>query len=134
MLILELEAPAKVVFKIGDAVRIVRKKGKFEKGFLPNYTEELFKVTEVCSTNPVTYKLEDMEGEAGIGTFYKQDLQKSTQNVYFLKKILRRRVRNGVREAYVKWSGYSDCFNQWILASDVIDTKKQREKEAENEH
>ena len=130
----KLDAPAKAVFKIGDVVRIVRKKGKFEKGFLPNYTEELFKVTEVRTTNPVTYKLEDLEGEAIIGTFYKQDLQKSTQNVYFIEKVLRRRVCNGVKEAYVKWSGYSDRFNQWIPASDVIDTKKQREKEAENEH
>ena len=90
--------------------------------------------TEVCSTNPVTYKLEDLEGEAVIRTFYKQDLQKLTQNVYFIEKILRRRVGNGVREAYVKWSGYSDRFNQWTPPSDVIDTKKKREKEAENEH
>ena len=126
-----LKPPTKAVFKIGDVVRIVRKKGKFEKGFLPNFTEELFKVAEIRSTNPITYKLNDLEGETVIGSFYKQDLQKSTQNVYFIEKILKRRVRNGVKEVYVKWSGYSDRFNQWIPAGDVIDTKEQREKETE---
>ena len=81
-----LAKPAKAVFKIGDVVRIVKKKKEFEKGFLPNFTEELFKVTKVCNTNPVTYKLDDLEGESVIRTFYKQELQKSDENVFFYRK------------------------------------------------
>ena len=76
----------------------------------------------------MTYKLDDLEGESVIGTFYGQELQKSDQNVFFIEKILKRRVNKGVKEVYVKWSGYSDRFNSWIPDSDVIDTKKEREK------
>ena len=34
-------------FHVGDKVRIVKKKGTFEKGFTPNWTEEMFTVTAV---------------------------------------------------------------------------------------
>ena len=33
-------------FHVGDKVRITRKKGTFEKGFIPNWTEEVFTSTE----------------------------------------------------------------------------------------
>ena len=124
-----LDEPAKPVFKIGDVVRITKKKKKFEKGFLPNFTEELFEVVKVRDdTNPPTYKLEDLEGEAVNGTFYEQELQKSDQSVFFIEKILKRRTVKGVKEVYVKWSGYTSRFNSWIPASDVINTKKEHEK------
>ena len=32
-------------FHIGDKVRITRKKGTFEKGFTPNWTEEVFTIS-----------------------------------------------------------------------------------------
>ena len=31
-------------FKVGDKVRISKKKGTFEKGYLPNWTEEVFSI------------------------------------------------------------------------------------------
>ena len=42
-------------FKVGDRVRIFKKKRTFEKGFTPNWTEELFIVSEVRLTKPITY-------------------------------------------------------------------------------
>jgi len=48
--------PMRVKFKIGDKVRILKKKGLFEKGFTPNWTEEAFTVSKIQRTNPVTYK------------------------------------------------------------------------------
>jgi len=37
--------PLRVKFKIGDKVRILKKKGLFEKGFTPTWTEEVFTVS-----------------------------------------------------------------------------------------
>lgn len=50
---------SKPKFKIGDKVRISNYKRKvFDKGYTPNWTEEVFKVDGgVQYTNPVTYKL-----------------------------------------------------------------------------
>ena len=44
-------------FHVGDKVRIVRKKGTFEKGFTPNWTEEVFTITTVKGTKPPTYSI-----------------------------------------------------------------------------
>jgi len=38
--------PMRAKFKIGDKVRILKKKKFFEKGFTPNWTEEVFTVSK----------------------------------------------------------------------------------------
>ena len=38
-------------FHVGDKVRITRKKGTFEKGFTPNWTEEVFTISSVKLLN-----------------------------------------------------------------------------------
>ena len=50
-------------FRTGDKVRIQTKKGLFEKGFTPNWTEEVFTVSKIQKTNPVTYKITDLNDE-----------------------------------------------------------------------
>ena len=50
------------LFHVGDMVRIVRKKGTFEKGFTPNWKEEVFTITTVKATKPPTYTIEDSGG------------------------------------------------------------------------
>ena len=49
--------------KIGDRVRILKKKKTFEKGFTPNWTEELFIVSAARLTKPITYIIKDLKGE-----------------------------------------------------------------------
>ena len=68
-------------FKVGDRVRILKKKKTFEKGFTPNWTEELFTVSAMKLTKPVTYNIKDPKG-----AFYQQELQKATQEVYRMTK------------------------------------------------
>ena len=70
-------------FRIGDRVRISKYKRKlFDKGFTPNWTEEIFVIDEILNTKPVTYRLVDLQGEAGTGSFYEQKLQKNhTRNI-----------------------------------------------------
>ena len=110
----------KSMFNVGDRVRISLQKKLFEKGATPNWSEEIFEVSEVISyTSPVTYKIKDLTGEVLEGAFYTQQLQKTNQEIYRVDKVIRRRQRNGVEEVYVRWSGYPDKFNQWILAADV---------------
>ena len=51
-------------FKVGDRVRISKKKKTFEKSFTTNWSEELFIVTEAKNTKPPTYEIEDLNGKA----------------------------------------------------------------------
>ena len=57
-------------------MRINKTKRTFEKGYLPNWTQELFKISTVIKTqSPVTSKLTDLDDESARGTFYSQELQ-----------------------------------------------------------
>ena len=103
-------------FKTGDKVRILKKKGLFEKGFTPNWTEEVFTVSKIQRTNPVTYKITDYIGEEIQGTFYEQELQKTSQEDYRIEKI----VKKGKTRSLVKWKGYPESFNSWVDNKDLI--------------
>ncbi len=63
-------------FRVGDMVRIYKWKKHFEKGYETNFTKEVFRVTEVLDTIPVTYKIEALDGEQIIGSFYSPELVK----------------------------------------------------------
>ena len=54
-------------------IRITRKKGTFEKGFTPNWTEEVFTISSVKATKLPTYTSKDMLGEPVQWTFYEQE-------------------------------------------------------------
>ena len=97
--------PGKAKFAVGDKVRISKYKRKvFDKGYTPNWTEEIFVIDKVLSTKPVTYSIVDLTGEEIKGSFYRQELQKAKQQTFGIEKIIRR--DNKKKMALVKWSGY----------------------------
>ena len=107
-------------FKIGDQVRISKLKKTFEKGYTANWTEEVFTIQKVQTTVPYTYKLKDTKNETIQGTFYEPELQLAKQTTFRIEKVLNHRTtKDGKREIYVKWLGYSTAFNQWIPETDI---------------
>lgn len=104
-------------FKVGDYVRISKYKNVFDKGYLPNWTTEIFTVKKVQYTDPMTYLLADWEGNDIKGGFYAEELQLAKYpDVYLVEKILRRKNN----KVYVKWLGFDKRFNSWINANDVL--------------
>ena len=64
-------------FKVGDFVRINKTKHTFDKGYLPNWTQELFQILAVVKTRtPITNKIKYLDGEVVKGTFYAHELQR----------------------------------------------------------
>ena len=106
-------------FKVGNKVRITKKKGIFDKGFTPRWTEEIFTVSQLQYTDPPTYKITDNNGEEIQGTFYEQELQKTNQEVYRIEKIVRRKGNKSL----VKWVGYPQLFNSWVDNAELINNK-----------
>ena len=79
----------------------------------------MFIVSDARPTKPITYKIKDLKGEDIKGTFYRQELKKTKQEIYRIEKVLKKRIRNGTKEVYVKWKGYNNDFNSWISESDI---------------
>ena len=72
--------PKKPKFSISDKVRISKYKRRvFDKGYTPNWTEEVFVIDKVMLTKPVTYHIVDLLGEKAEGSFYEKELQKAKQ-------------------------------------------------------
>ena len=69
--------PKQYKFKVGDRVRIFKFKTQFEKGYTAKWTSEIFIVSKVIDTSPVTYQIEDQGGEPILGKFYAEELQKT---------------------------------------------------------
>ena len=82
------DKPGKPKFAIGDKVRISKyKRFVFDKGYTLNWTEEIFVIDRVITTNRITYSVVDLMGEAIEGTFYEQELQKQNRQHLELKKF-----------------------------------------------
>ena len=108
-------------FTVGDKVRISVHKKLFTKGATANWSEEIFTLRNIrMDTDPRVYELKDLAGEDVVGTFYKEQLQKTRQEIYRVEKIVRKRGE----QVLVKWSGYPDKFNSWMPAADIMKSGK----------
>ena len=97
-------------FKVADHVRISKYKNIFAKGYMPNWSEEVFVIKKVKNTIPWTYVFNDLNGEEIIGTFYEKELQKTNREEFRIEKVIRQKGD----KLHVKWKGYDNSFNSWI--------------------
>lgn len=113
----------------GTRVRIERQKNPFQKGYIGNFTDDIFTI-ERCrkSTIPITYQLRNCEGQLVKGWFYRHDLSPvfgpQGKREWKIEKILsmeKQTRENGepVDMALVKWRGFDSSFNSWIPASSI---------------
>ena len=61
-------------FQVGDYVRVPDKRNIYSKGYTTNWNRELFKIHSINKTNPVTYTLNDENGDIIQGKYYEQEL------------------------------------------------------------
>ena len=104
------------IFKVGDHVRISKYKNIFAKGYMPNWSEKIFVISEIKNTVPWTYVLNDLNGEQIIGTFYENELQGANQREFGVEKVIKRKGD----KLYVKWKSYDSSFNSWIDEKHIV--------------
>jgi len=63
---------------VGDRVRIAMRRRPFRKGYLGEWSEEIFEIASQLPTVPVRYELVDLAAEAIKEKFYEQGIQKVT--------------------------------------------------------
>ena len=103
-------------FRVGDHVGISKYKNIFAKGYMPNWSEEIFIIKKIKNTVPWTYVLNDLNGEEIIGTFYENELQKTNQKEFTIEKVLKKKGD----KLYGKWKGYDNSFNSWMDKKDIV--------------
>ena len=68
----------------------------FDKGYTPNWTEEVFMIDKIKYTKPITYKLKDLNDEKLQVSFYELELLKARMYSE-LKKLLGKIIRKNKR-------------------------------------
>lgn len=112
------------LLKTGDYLRLAKNKKSFEKGFLPNYTDEIFKVLKRIDHKHPVYRVEGEDGEELDGFLYHDEIQKVKKDdntIHRINRILKRRKRANIPEVLVEWKGCSKKKkNSWIPESNLV--------------
>ena len=82
----------KAKFKVGVKVRILKytRKALFNTVYTPNWKEEVFTVDKIQYTDPITYKIKDLNGDEIKGSFSTEELLKVKLDVFRIYKVIRR--------------------------------------------
>ena len=79
-------------FKVDDHVRISKYKIIFAKGYVLNWSEEVFVILKIKNTFPWTYAIiSDRNGDKTVVTFYEKELQNINQKEFRIQKVTKRK-------------------------------------------
>ena len=107
-------------FKVGDTVRIFNERGQFHRGYMEDFSEEVFTISEIDTKLPVTrYKLKEYDGNEIIGSFFQNELISYTPSDFYKIDILDERGKGKKKEVLVSYRGYPSQYNEWKLLKDI---------------
>ena len=114
---------------IGDTVRISKVKSVFAKGYFPNWTEEIFTISNINrKQRPIMYKLKDYNNDIIEGSFYRHEIEPVIHegDVYLVEEVIRRERRGRETWCFVKWRGYPSSMNSWVRQRDMSQVTQRR--------
>ena len=114
-------------FNVGDRVRIsYKRRPVFDKAYFPNWTWEIFTISKINNSSPITYKIKDYENNIIEGSFYENELQKTKQkeDTYLIESIIDEKTMNKKKYYLVKWLGYKKP--TWEPAENIKDLEEMK--------
>ena len=72
-------------------MRISKYKNIFAKGYMANWSEEVYSIKKVKNAVPWTYVVNDLNGEEIKGKFYEKELQKANKKEFRIEKAIKKR-------------------------------------------
>lgn len=107
-------------YRPDTTVRIDMAKGAFAKGYLPNFSQEIFRIRKVRPGNPTTYELEDQKGELILGKFFAENFSKAKPAVRRIAHVWETRTRRRHIEYCVSWTDGNPRDREWITEAQLI--------------
>ena len=96
-------------------VRIPVVRNLFSRAIHVCNTSELFRIKNVNINHvPVTYTLEDLEGNEILGIFYREELTTAKEPETYAIQIIRKRKRRGKTEFLIKYVNYPASSQEWV--------------------
>ena len=117
----------KIQFKVGDYVKVIKKKDQFQRGFQPTFTNHSYPIEKIFKTYPVTLKVQNFDKH-----FYQPQVVKSspTKSIYFIAQIdetpqlLRSGKVKSVEKRYLIKDKSNPDFHSWKTKEELENLKK----------
>eukprot|EP00116_Pleurobrachia_bachei_P005894 sb/3466156/ len=114
--------PKPTKLKVGDTVRVTAKKSTFQKGYEQGWSHEVFEISGIKRTNPITFAIKDIGGKVLPRSFYSSEIQiiDKSDNIWRVERVIKKRTQRNRVQYLVKWKGYSQNFNSWVNHRDLF--------------
>ncbi|KAF0710718.1 Integrase catalytic domain-containing protein, partial [Aphis craccivora] len=112
-----------IMKSFSDNVRISTQNGVCTKGYLPNWSTEIFEIIKINKTLPVTYQLQNYMDKPISSCFYSGEIHKTDHpNEYLIEKIIPMNVFGG-----------SQASDSKKILSDIQSSNKTMQNELNNQ-
>ena len=116
------EKKRKPKFSVGDEVRIFKERGKFHRGYMKDFTVEVFTISKVLKNLPIPrYKLKEYNGDEIVGSFFEDELVKFKKPEYYEVEVLKTRGKGKNKEFLVHYKGWPNTYDEWKKATEMKD-------------
>ena len=107
-------------FSEGDTVRIFKERGTFHRGYMEDFTTEIFTITEVLNNLPVPrYKLKEYNGDEVVGSFFEDELVRYKPPEFYEIDVIKTRGKGKKKEYLVHYRGWPSTYDEWKSTSEI---------------
>ena len=108
--------------KIGDNVRKKYDFKPLDRGYYPNWTDQVFKIDKTLRNyNKPLYNINDQKNKSHNRRFYPEEVQKIKENIiYRVEKILKERTKGKKKFYLVKWLNHPTTENSWEPSENIF--------------
>lgn len=108
-------------FEPGDEVRIALMKEAFTKGYSPQWSKDTYRIVRcIPRVDKTVYEIKSSGSNHILRKkFYKEELQKVTNNLSHIDKVIRKREKDGITQYLVKFTDDRGSRNRWIHQSEL---------------
>ena len=108
------ENKIKPKFSVGDSVRIYQERGIFHRGYMKDFTPEIFTIIEVLLNLPVPrYTLKEYNGDVVKGSFFEEELVRYDPPEFYEIDVIKTRGKGKRKEYLVHYRGWPSVYDEW---------------------
>ena len=109
-------------FAVGDTVRIFKERGTFHRGYMEDFTTEIFTINKVLNNLPVPrYKLNEYNGDEVVGSFFEDELVKYNPPEFYEIDVIKTKGKGKKKQYLVHYRGWPNIYDEWKTISELKD-------------